>query len=115
MGQQIIESIRSHIFRNQPGAQVDVWNVADGASIPDYRGAYDLITLTGGTFNLIAGTPAAWIESVLSLIRDTVEQGGKTKLLGFCWGHQAIHHALGGDLGTLSQGSRVSRNETVAN
>ncbi|KAH8895346.1 class I glutamine amidotransferase-like protein [Thozetella sp. PMI_491] len=106
-GEVMVESFRSHIKRRQPSAEVDVCGAADTEVVPDPFD-YDLIVLTGGTVNLINGPQPPWVEEVLGLIREVAQKPeGKTKLLGCCWGHQAIQHALGGELGTLDGGARI--------
>lgn len=106
-GQQTVESIRSHVQRSCLQATVDVCAAADGETVPS-PSEYDLIFLTGGTFDLINTPPSPWVQNVLGLIRDFSQQRGGNKLVGFCWGHQVIQFASGGKLGLLDGGARVS-------
>lgn len=106
-GQLTLDSICSHVVRSCPDAQVDICNVVDGG-IPPPIDEYALIVLTGGTFNLIAEKPLPWVQRVIDLIKDVSNEGNeRTKLVGFCWGHQVTHHALGGQL-SIVDGTRVN-------
>ncbi|PVH71511.1 hypothetical protein DL98DRAFT_660597 [Cadophora sp. DSE1049] len=47
------------------------------------------------------GELRSWVVDVLNLIRDINSEENKTKVLGICWGHQAVALALGGVLASL--------------
>lgn len=100
-----------------------------GDAFPD-PSEFDLVILTGGPFNLLKHTEEnerpEWVRRTLGWIQETVkfheasglsEPGSKkkSKLLGICWGHQAIALALGGRLGQVPQerGGQLIGVETV--
>lgn len=100
-----------------------------GDAFPD-PSEYDLVILTGGPFNLLKHTEEnerpEWVKRTFGWIQETVkiheashlsEAGSKkkAKLLGICWGHQAIALALGGRLGQVPQerGGQLIGVETV--
>lgn len=101
------ESFRGNIRRSIPDAQIDICCAANGETIPD-PSAYDLVILSGGRVNLLEDDQPEWVADVLATIRRVAEGGSKTKLLGICWGHQAVHFALGGKLASLGEKHRVS-------
>ncbi|CAG9948322.1 unnamed protein product [Clonostachys rosea f. rosea IK726] len=101
-GQLSVESFSANIRRHAPDAETDVCRLASGENLPDYS-QYDLIVLSGGTFNLISDVPLPWVEQALALIRQVAKDSNGTKLLGLCWGHQAIQFALGGELDVLNK------------
>lgn len=57
----------------------------------------DLLLLTGGTDSLYEDIP--WVNRMLEFLRDTIAKMRvskyKFRLIGICWGHQAIARALG--------------------
>ncbi|OJJ50222.1 hypothetical protein ASPZODRAFT_90182 [Penicilliopsis zonata CBS 506.65] len=56
---------------------------------------YDLVILTGGTGDIVAEKPDEWIVATMQFIRDCHAQS-TCKILGICWGHQAVSRAMGG-------------------
>ncbi len=60
---------------------------------------YDLIILSGGTADP-AGTDL-WVVKLREYLRHTVQLHPKQKIVGICWGHQAICVAFGGNVGNL--------------
>lgn len=109
-GQLIIDTFKLHITRRVPSAQVDICEACGGEALPGVD-QYDVIILTGGTFDLLSTSfdeYPAWVQQVLSQIRDIAANKSKTKVLGFCWGHQAIQFAQGATLTPLVEGPRVS-------
>lgn len=101
------DSFRSNIAASIPDAQLDICCVANGEAIPD-PSAYELVILSGGLVNLLEEDQPGWVLDILGLIRQIAGGSSKTKLLGICWGHQAVHAALGGKLAWLGDEHRVS-------
>lgn len=101
------ESFRSNITASITDAQLDISCVANGDAIPD-PSAYELVILSGGRVNLLEEDQPKWVLDVLDMIRQIAGGSSKTKLLGICWGHQAVHVALGGKLAWLGDEHRVS-------
>ncbi|KAK6071531.1 glutamine amidotransferase class-i family protein [Seiridium cupressi] len=93
-GQQMVDSLSDHINRHQSTAEIEICNAVDGQSIK-HPTNYNLVVLTGGTFDLTSAV-CSWASGVLDAIRQIAKEDSSTKLLGICWGHQAVHHALGG-------------------
>jgi GMP synthase-like glutamine amidotransferase len=64
--------------------------------------------LNGNEINLITGSRAGayenlpWVPALLDFIRSAHQ--AKTKLVGFCFGHQAIAQALGGEVAPSDKG-----------
>lgn len=108
-GQLIVDSFMLHITQ-VPSAQVDICEACGGEALPSVD-QYDLIILTGGTFNLLSTSFdefPAWVQQVLNQIRDLAANRNNTKVLGICWGHQVVQFAHGATLSPLVEGSRVS-------
>ncbi|KAI8157424.1 hypothetical protein K4K49_006754 [Colletotrichum sp. SAR 10_70] len=108
-GQMTIDATANFIRRGIPHAQVDHYRAADGETLPPAKD-YDLFVLTGGTVNLLEEEKPEWALSVLDLIRDAGALPD-TKLIAFCWGHQAVHFAFGGVLDVLAEGPRIAVEE----
>lgn len=87
-----------------PESVVDFYDPVDDKSYPDVE-TYDLVILSGGTANINAPDP--WVLQELEFIRTTVASSN-VKLVGICWGHQAINVALGGKLVVMEEGPEVS-------
>ncbi|KAJ0116655.1 hypothetical protein J7T55_009805 [Diaporthe amygdali] len=99
------ESFRSNIKAFLPEAQLDVCGIANGETIPD-PSSYELVILSGGYVNLLEDEQPKWVLDVLEMIRQIAGGNLQTKLLGICWGHQAIHRALGGRLAWVGEKHR---------
>ncbi|KAF0319187.1 hypothetical protein K4K61_005081 [Colletotrichum sp. SAR11_59] len=108
-GQMSIDATANFIRRGIPHAQVDHYRAADGETLPPAKD-YDLFVLTGGTVNLREEEKPEWALRVLYLIRDAAGLP-QTKLIAFCWGHQAVHYAFGGVLDVLEEGPRIAVEE----
>jgi GMP synthase (glutamine-hydrolysing) len=83
-------------------ARVQVLDVAGGAPLPDPARAGAVI-LTGSAAMVTqrqewSERTAAWLPSVLA---------AKTPLLGICYGHQLLAHALGGTVGRNPRGREI--------
>ncbi|KAL4789160.1 class I glutamine amidotransferase-like protein [Aspergillus venezuelensis] len=111
-GKQMIESFTSHIKRHQPSAEIDILNIMDGDTPPD-PSQYRLVIFSGGTFNLLTDDSfPPWVELALDFIRLISNMPiPRTKLVGICWGHQAVQYALGGKLGGLEDAPRIGVQE----
>ncbi|KAL4986803.1 copper/iron-regulated glutamine amidotransferase [Aspergillus falconensis] len=86
-----------------PKAQVTFYDPVTARSFPDpQRQHYDLIVLSGGKADASSSEP--WVLGVLDFIRKIAYDSSKTKMLGICWGHQAITRALGGEVRPVPAG-----------
>ncbi|KAF4853491.1 Glutamine amidotransferase-like protein chyE [Colletotrichum siamense] len=117
-GSEMLSRITTLLRCSRTGAtEITVHAAIRGDAFPD-PSEYDLVILTGGPFNLLKHTEEnerpEWVRRTLGWIQETVkiheasglsEPGSKkkAKLLGICWGHQAISLALGGRLGQVPQ------------
>ena len=110
VGDAMVAAFCDNLRRLDAGTLVDVCGLADDAPVPEPPLPYDLVIFTGGTFDLLAPEPLpAWVGRAMRLVRAlAADEAGRTKLLGVCWGHQAIQMALGGQLALLPEGPRVS-------
>ncbi|KAI9031055.1 class I glutamine amidotransferase-like protein [Hyaloraphidium curvatum] len=70
---------------------LDNYDVIDGIYPPNPH-AYDLLVLTGSESAAFDDDP--WIVALRGFLRKTEEEG--PRLAAFCFGHQVVHHALGG-------------------
>lgn len=103
----VLESFTSHIQASVPDARLDICYIANGETIPDLHD-YRLVILSGGKVNLLADDKPSWALEVLDVVRNLAQEQTGPKLLGICWGHQAVHFALGGKLAWVEDGPRVS-------
>ena len=85
---QMLETVLSpHL----PKAVFEHFDVTTGV-FPDDPTAFDAVVVTGSVANVSDDLP--WMETLFEHIRKM--DAAKTKLLGICFGHQAIATALGG-------------------
>ncbi|AZT83199.1 glutamine amidotransferase [Marinobacter sp. NP-4(2019)] len=90
-----------HWFVRELGVELDisVVNVAAGES-PGHPEQWDGIVVTGSP--AMVSERADWSERTATWLADAV--GLQIPLLGVCYGHQLLAHALGGDVGYHPQG-----------
>lgn len=104
----MLDSFLTNIQNTIPNAELDICCIVNGDQIPDISN-YRLVILSGGKVNLLEEEKPQWALQVLEMVRNIAKEPGTgPKLLGICWGHQAIHYALGGDLAWVGDGPRVS-------
>ncbi|KAF6785544.1 copper iron-regulated glutamine amidotransferase [Colletotrichum sojae] len=101
----MVRSFTDNVLRNAPDAVIDAYRpMHQIGHLPD-PAAYDLIIITGGLSNLCQSPSCfePWVHVVLEWIRGVVatQEVTRTKLLGVCWGHQAIATAMSGTIGTF--------------
>ncbi|UQC77212.1 uncharacterized protein CLUP02_02679 [Colletotrichum lupini] len=99
----MLQSFRDNVLQQVPDAIIDAYRpMKDDGHLPA-PADYDLIIITGGLSNLCQATYEPWVDTTLEWIRQVVGQQHitKTKLLGICWGHQAIATALSGKVGSF--------------
>jgi GMP synthase-like glutamine amidotransferase len=91
----MLDSFSGLVHAAQPEADIQHFQPIDGGDLPD-ASQFDLVILTGGLYDLTKPEVEPWVAGLLDWIRQTVAHNPTTKLLGICWGHQSISHALGG-------------------
>lgn len=108
----IVDSFLTNIRNTAPSAQLDICCIANGEPVPNVSD-YRLVILSGGKVNLLEDKKPTWVLQVLDMVRKVANDPTGPRLLGICWGHQAIHYALGGSLAWLEDGPRVSRSASL--
>jgi GMP synthase (glutamine-hydrolysing) len=81
---------------------VDVVEVANGASLPDPEAPAGVV-VTGSSAMVSHREP--WSERTGEWLVRAVERG--TPVLGICYGHQLLAHALGGQVGRNPRGREI--------
>lgn len=105
--QDVVDSWYRTIEKLFPGAAIDLFHPIEGTPFPNAQD-YNLIILTGGTFNLTQEKVEPWVEATFEFIQAANKDHPKTKILGICWGHQVVARALGGKIGTVKTEQAVS-------
>lgn len=76
-----------------PDYEIDLFDIVAG-ELPEQLLDYSGVVLTGSAANVTEHEP--WMDTLYEHIRQLDE--AQIKLLGICFGHQAIVHALGGEV-----------------
>lgn len=97
-GQKVAAGLRRH----RPDWQYEVWH-AHGDQLPPEPGGYDGWVLTGSVASVNDGAP--WMERLAELVRQLHRR--RVPLVGLCFGHQMVAHALGGRVGPSPGGWRI--------
>lgn len=79
---------------------VVTWNVFEKFELPENNDKCDVYIIGGSPVGV--NDDVAWINLLAEFIRDAFVNG--KKLFGICFGHQMIHHALGGSVEKASLG-----------
>lgn len=115
-GQEMVNSFVRRIRRKSPFATIDIFSPIHDGNLPT-PSIHDLIVITGGPSNLMETPYPSWVLGILTMIRNASSSTSNSKLVGVCWGHQAIAVALGGKIGNLGSPkvSGTSEAHTKAN
>jgi GMP synthase-like glutamine amidotransferase len=97
-GQKVAAGLRRH----RPDWQYEVWH-AHGDQLPPEPGGYDGWVLTGSVASVNDGAP--WMARLAELVRQLHRR--RVPLVGLCFGHQMVAHALGGRVGPSPGGWRI--------
>ena len=90
------------------GAEVQVVDVPSGQPFPEMDGRSGVI-ITGSHSMVTERLP--WSERAAQWVREAVARD--VAVLGICYGHQLLAHALGGAVGNNPHGSEVGTAEVV--
>jgi GMP synthase (glutamine-hydrolysing) len=85
-----------------PAVETRVVRVHEGESLPD-PDAVRAVVISGSGAMVTDGSD--WIEATASWLRTVAGRG--TPMLGICFGHQLLAHALGGRVGDNPEGIEV--------
>lgn len=89
-----------------PGEVWDVFDVEHGV-FPEDVTLYDGFVVTGSRYSVYEDRP--WIKRLLGLVREIHRR--RVRLLGVCFGHQAVALALGGEAGLNPKGWDIGLKE----
>lgn len=78
---------------------MDVFTVIEGDYPPDIE-QYDAVLITGSQYDAFSDTP--WVRELRGYVQ-TLFRAGKP-MVGVCFGHQLLAHALGGEAGRAGAG-----------
>ncbi len=93
---------------SEPGETWHVYDVEHGVFPEDVSG-YDGFVITGSRYSAYEDRP--WIKQLLELVREINERA--IRLVGVCFGHQAIALALGGEVGLNPKGWDIGLKELI--
>ncbi|KAH6949260.1 class I glutamine amidotransferase-like protein [Fusarium avenaceum] len=105
-GRPMVDRLSHLILQSKPNAEISLHAPIQGDEFPDLN-SHDLIILTGGPFNLLQEDKPSWVTGTLDFIKAAISGQAKSKILGICWGQQAVALALGGSLEKSKRGHCV--------
>jgi len=80
--------------------EINVWDVYQQHQLPEDVFECDAYIIGGSPSGVNDGLE--WVKSLIQFVRKAFIT--KRKLFGICFGHQVIHHALGGEVRRAEQG-----------
>jgi len=101
------QKVAAGILPWRPNWQCEVWQASAG-QFPVDPSVYQAWVLTGSVASVNEGQP--WMLKLAELVRGLHER--RVPLVGLCFGHQMVAHALGGVVGGSPQGWRVGTART---
>ena len=82
---------------------------ARNGELPEAPSDFDGYLITGSRFSAYDDEP--WIDDLSAFVRDVADAG--VPLVGICFGHQLLAHALGGEVREAETGWGVGPHEVV--
>ncbi|KZT54262.1 class I glutamine amidotransferase-like protein [Calocera cornea HHB12733] len=100
---QLVDLFRGLFAQSQPAATkesvqvvIDDWDVRSGVwPSPEQLDTYQALLIPGSAACAFDDA-LPWLQQLLALIRNTYHNKPHIKIIGICFGHQAIARALGG-------------------
>ncbi|CAG8903141.1 unnamed protein product [Penicillium egyptiacum] len=100
--QSVVQECFKEAFASiAPTAEINFYDPVVERKFPD-ASKYNLVVLSGGKIDAACSEP--WVLEVLDYVRITARDVPKTKILGICWGHQAVSRAFGGQVRAVPTG-----------
>lgn len=110
-GKDMLNRICHLVHESAPNADIRHYHPIDGGDVPK-SSEFDLAILTGGSWDLTKPIQDPWVNDIIEWVQDTSVNNLQTKVLGICWGHQVVSHAMGGKILYREAGTLVSIEST---
>lgn len=96
-GQEAFDLFTQRAKSQGPNISVDSFRPILDGKLPSPT-AFDLIIISGGLTSLMETPFPDWVTATFNMIKQIATTQTRAKLVGVCWGHQAVAVALGGQI-----------------
>ncbi|PWN29906.1 hypothetical protein BDZ90DRAFT_673 [Jaminaea rosea] len=97
-----LSTIRRHRWQERIELDVRPFDVVHAQHYPTdgqlADGLWDAILITGSATSVCDASSTPWMGKLLDFVRHVAEDHPLVRILGVCWGHQAVARAFGGEV-----------------
>lgn len=106
--QRSLATIKRHQWQDQISLDIRAFDIVQEQKYPAEGqlsdGLWDAIMITGSASSVSEHAQKPWIAKLLGFVKNVAENHPLVRIIGICWGHQAIAQALGGSVESNPQG-----------
>ncbi|CAO1612775.1 unnamed protein product [Sympodiomycopsis kandeliae] len=97
-----LATIKRHRWQEELVLDIRPFDIVNAQHYPSdgqlNDGLWDAVVITGSASSVTAHESNPWMQKLFTFIQSLVVDHPLVRLMGICWGHQAIAQALGGEV-----------------